>query len=189
MSDRTTVVSAFIKAPLGAVYRAFVEQDAIVAWLPPGTMGGIVHAFEAREGGAFSMSLVYPDDEAPRGKTSARTDTFRGRFLRLVPAEEVTWATEFESADPAFAGEMIVRTTLLPHEHGTQVTITCENSVGREARGQPSRLPRQPAKACVLLGGVTAICGVNFARHLCEARFATGRILQTSVRIAGCANR
>src|SRR5947209_19076610 len=111
MSERKTVVSTLINAPPEAVYRAFIEQDAIAAWLPPGTMGGIVHAFEAREGGAFSMSLVYPDDEAPHGKTSARTDTFRGRFVKLIPHEQVAWATEFESADPSPAGEMIVRPT------------------------------------------------------------------------------
>ena len=127
MSERKTVVSTLINAPPAAVYRAFIEQDAIAAWLPPGTMGGIVHAFEAREGGAFSMSLVYPENEPPRGKTSARADTFRGRFAQLVPNEEVAWATEFESTDPSLAGEMMVRTTLVPQDNGTRVSITCED--------------------------------------------------------------
>jgi uncharacterized protein YndB with AHSA1/START domain len=124
----STVVSRVISAPPEAVYRAFLDPDAVAAWLPPGSMRGVVHGFEGREGGAFSMSLVYPDDDpSARGKTTDSTDTFRGQFAKLVPNELVVWAVEFESADPSFAGEMIVRTTLAPAGGGTEVTILCEN--------------------------------------------------------------
>jgi len=110
------------------VYRAYLDPDALVAWLPPGSMRGVVHAFEGRERGAFSMSLVYPEgDSSARGKTSADTDTFRGRFVKLIPNERIVWAVEFESADPSFAGEMIVTTKLAPAGSGTKVTILCEN--------------------------------------------------------------
>ena len=74
------------------------------------------------------MSLVYPEDDgSSRGKTSESTDTFRGRFVKLIPNERIVWAVEFESADPSFAGEMIVSTTLAPAGSGTEVTIVCEN--------------------------------------------------------------
>jgi uncharacterized protein YndB with AHSA1/START domain len=74
------------------------------------------------------MSLVYSeDDSSSRGKTSASTDTFRGRFAKLIPNEQIVWAVEFESADPSFAGEMTVSTTLAPAGNGTKVTILCEN--------------------------------------------------------------
>ena len=126
---RSTVVSRVVAAPPEALYAAFLDRDALASWLPPDAMTGVVHAFEAREGGAFSMSLVYPQgDGPPRGKTSASTDMFRGRFVELIPNERVTWVVEFESADPAFAGEMIVSTTLAPAgAGGTTVTIRCEN--------------------------------------------------------------
>ncbi|MEA2905271.1 MAG: hypothetical protein QOI12_2658 [Alphaproteobacteria bacterium] len=102
----STEVSRVINAPREAVYRAFLDQDAVAAWLPPGSMRGVVHAFDGREGGSFSMSLVYPDDdESSRGKTSKSTDTFRGRFVTLIPCERIVWAVEFESADPAFADD------------------------------------------------------------------------------------
>ncbi len=72
--------------PPDALYRAYLDRDAVAAWLPPGLMTGVVHAFEAREGGRFCMSLVYPESEtAARGKTSDRTDRFEGRFVKLVP--------------------------------------------------------------------------------------------------------
>lgn len=74
------------------------------------------------------MSLLYPEgDRSSRGKTSEGTDTFRGRFVKLIPYEQIVWVTEFESADPSFAGEMIVSTTLAPAGGGTKVTIRCEN--------------------------------------------------------------
>lgn len=58
------------------------------------------------------MSLVYrEDDRSSRGKTSQRTDTFRGRFVKLIPYQRIVWATEFESADTSFASEMIVDNT------------------------------------------------------------------------------
>jgi uncharacterized protein YndB with AHSA1/START domain len=91
-------------------------------------MTGVVHAFDAREGGAFNMSLVYPESGGPaRGKTSESTDTFRGRFVKLIPNKQIAWAVEFESADPSFAGEMTVTTTLARAGSGTKVTILCEN--------------------------------------------------------------
>src|SRR5262245_15583720 len=129
MSEPTsTLVSRVVDAPPEAVYRAFLDQAAVVAWLPPGSMTGVVHAYDAREGGAFSMSLVYPESErSSRGKTTERTDTFRGRFVELVPNERIVWATRFDSADPSFAGEMTVRWMLEPTGSATKVTVLCEN--------------------------------------------------------------
>jgi uncharacterized protein YndB with AHSA1/START domain len=124
----STVVSRVIHAPREAVYQAFLDPDALVAWLPPGSMRGVVHAFDAREGGSFKVSLVYPEgDGSPRGKTSEGTDTVQGRFVALIPNERIVWATEFESADPSFAGEMTVSWTLAPADRGTKVTVLCEN--------------------------------------------------------------
>jgi uncharacterized protein YndB with AHSA1/START domain len=91
-------------------------------------MTGVVHAFDAREGGAFSMSLIYSEGEnVGRGKTSANTDTFKGRFAELVPNEKVVWAVEFDSADASFAGEMFVLITLAPAGSGTKITFRCDN--------------------------------------------------------------
>ncbi len=123
-----TSVSRVINAPRSAVYRAFLDPQAVATWLPPDTMTGIVHTLEPREGGAFRMSLVYPPGEAAgRGKTSDDTDTFAARFVTLTPDECVEWAVTFDSADPALSGEMIVRTTLEPAGTDTRVTMLCEN--------------------------------------------------------------
>lgn len=127
----STVVARVIAAPREAVYRAFVDRDAVAAWLPPDAMTATVHDFDAREGGAFGMSLFYPrDDGLLRGKTSADTDTFRGRFARLLPDAEIVWVVAFDSPDPSFAGEMTVTTTLAPAGCGTLVTMRCEEIPG-----------------------------------------------------------
>ncbi|WP_037094689.1 SRPBCC family protein [Rhizobium leguminosarum] len=125
---RNTTVSRFIAAPPERIYRAFLDAEAVATWLPPGSMRGIVHAFEGREGGAFSMSLVYPDDEAAQpGKTSEKTDRFEGRFAKLVPDERIVWTTRFDSKDKSFSGEMTIGTTLAPADGGTDVTMVCDN--------------------------------------------------------------
>jgi uncharacterized protein YndB with AHSA1/START domain len=124
----STTVSRVINVPPEAVYRAYLDRDAVATWLPPGSMTAIVHAFDGREGGAFSMSLVYPEgDTSVRGKSSEHTDTFQGRFAKLIPNEQIVWVTQFESDDPSLAGEMTVRTVLAPAGNGTKVTIVCEN--------------------------------------------------------------
>jgi uncharacterized protein YndB with AHSA1/START domain len=126
MTGRTSV-SRVINAPRSAVYRAFLDPDALATWLPPDSMTGVVHELDAREGGAFRMSLIYPPGETGHGKTSSDTDTFAARFVTLTPDESVVWAVNFDSPDPAFAGEMSVRTTLEPAGAGTRITMLCEN--------------------------------------------------------------
>ena len=126
----STKVSRLIKAPLQAVYRAFLDRDALAAWLPPETMAGRVHALDPRPGGKFAMSLTYQDPQlAPggQGKTSENTDTFQGRFVELVPDEKIVWAVQFDSPHPEFAGEMRITWSLADAGDGTQVSVLCEN--------------------------------------------------------------
>ena len=59
-----------------------------------------VHEFNPSEGGGIRISLTY-DAPDRAGKTHGRTDSYRGRFVRLVPNELVVEADEFEADDPA----------------------------------------------------------------------------------------
>lgn len=131
-SDRpaSTCVSRVIRAPRKVLYQAFLGADAVAVarWLPPATLTGQVHAFEPREGGLFRVSLTY-DGSAPasRGKTTAATDTFQGRFVMLVPDERIVQLIEFESENHAFAETMILTASLADVPDGTEVTILHEN--------------------------------------------------------------
>lgn len=116
----STRASIHINAPRSAVYRALLDPIAIAAWRVPNGMRSRVHAFDAREGGAFRVSLTY-DEPSRTGKTTAHTDTYHGRFLRLVPDTQVVEAIEFETADPSLGGEMTVTVTLTDSGGGTDV--------------------------------------------------------------------
>lgn len=118
-------------------------------------MTGVLHAFDPREGGAFSISLVYPDDDrSAQGKTTDRTDTFGGRIVELIPNEQVVWAVVFESTDPSFAGEMIVKWVPAPTATGTTVTLVCEN-IPRGIRAEDNEAGSRSTldKLAAFLGG------------------------------------
>ncbi|MBP2706261.1 GNAT family N-acetyltransferase [Microbispora sp. RL4-1S] len=121
----STRISRHIGAPPAAVYQALVDPYAVERWRVPDGMSGQVHEFDAREGGAFRVSLTY-DLPGTGGKTSAHTDTYHGRFVRLVPGEQVVEVVEFETADPGLRGEMTMTTTLTESGGGTEVVILHE---------------------------------------------------------------
>ena len=120
-STRTALV---IRAPREALYRACTEPAALAAWRAPGEMTGAVHRFDLRVRGGYEMSLYYPasDTTAP-GKTSAREDRHTARFLELTPPSRIVEAITFDSADPAFAGELTMEVTLADHAGGTLVSV------------------------------------------------------------------
>jgi uncharacterized protein YndB with AHSA1/START domain len=87
----------------------------------PTGMTSHVHAFDAREGGAFRVSLTY-DEPTGTGKTTAHTDTYHGHFVKLVPNEKVVEVVEFETAGPALSGQMTITSTLVDADGGTRIT-------------------------------------------------------------------
>jgi len=121
----STEVSRHVGAPRAAIYRALLDPAAIAKWRVPDGMSSHVHEFDAREGGSFRVSLTY-DAPDGAGKSAAHTDTYHGRFLRLVPDEQVVEVFEFETADPALRGTMTMTTTLTEAGDGTDVVIVHE---------------------------------------------------------------
>nr|WP_268760538.1 SRPBCC family protein [Protofrankia coriariae] len=114
-----------MNAPRAVVYRALLDADAIARWRVPAGMTALVHEFDPREGGSFRISLTY-DAPDQAGKSASNTDTCHGRFVWLVPGERVVEELEFETADPAFAGRMVMTTTLTDADGGTDVLIVHE---------------------------------------------------------------
>jgi len=112
----STRISLLIKAPRPRVYAALINADAIAKWKVPDGMRLVVHAFEAREGGRYRISLTYEEPGAA-GKSSAHTDTYHGYFKALALNERVVEVMEFETSDPAMQGKM-TSTIELSDEHG-----------------------------------------------------------------------
>jgi uncharacterized protein YndB with AHSA1/START domain len=126
MDAASTRVSCHVNAPRAAVYRALLEPRAVATWMVPIGMSSHVHEFDAREDGRFRISLTY-DEPTGTGKTTAHTDTYQGRFVKLVPDELVVEVMEFETADDSMRGEMIATFTLTDAEGGTKLLAVHEN--------------------------------------------------------------
>ena len=98
------------------LYRAFVDPDAMVKWLPPNGFTGKVHQMEAWVGGIYKMSFT--------NFTSGNSHSFGGEYLELVPHERLRWTDKFD--DPNLPGEMTVTVTLKKVSVGTEVHIVQE---------------------------------------------------------------
>ena len=107
---RRTRLTIRIDAPRAAVYRALLDPAAVAAWRVPDGMRCKIHEWEPREGGSLRVSLTY-DAPGAAGKTTEHTDTYRGRFVELVPDERVVEVDEFETTISDLQGPM--RSTIL----------------------------------------------------------------------------
>jgi uncharacterized protein YndB with AHSA1/START domain len=121
----STRISLHVNAPRASVYRALLDARAVQTWMVPTGMTSHVHEFDPREGGSFRISLTY-DAPTGTGKTTAHTDTHHGRFVKLVPNEQVVEVVEFETTDPAMQGEMTITITLTDAGGGTELLAVHE---------------------------------------------------------------
>jgi len=102
------------------VYRALLDARAVATWMVPTGMTSHAHAFDPREGGSFRISLTY-DAPTGVGKTTAHTDTFHGRFVKLVTNEQVVEVVEFETPKPTLRGAMTITIALADADGGTDL--------------------------------------------------------------------
>jgi uncharacterized protein YndB with AHSA1/START domain len=98
------------------VYRAFIDPDAMVKWLPPNGFTGKVHRMDPQVGGRYKMSFT--------NFTSGKSHSFGGEYLELVPHEHLRWTDRFD--DPNMPGEMTVTVRLKKVSVGTEVNIVQE---------------------------------------------------------------
>ncbi|MDC4226207.1 MAG: SRPBCC family protein [Candidatus Manganitrophus sp.] len=120
MATASTRIRRHLNAPRAEVYRALLDAQAVAIWMVPDGMTSRVHAFDAREGGLFRISLTY-DEPTGTGKTTAHTDRYHGRIIKLIPNEQVVEALEFETDDAAMRGEMSITFTLTEADGGTDL--------------------------------------------------------------------
>lgn len=99
------------------IYRAFLDAAALAKWLPPYGFTATVHHLEAKVGGTFRMSFT--------NFTSAKSHSFGGAYLELVPNERLRYSDKFD--DPNLPGELIVTVALKQVSVGTEVHIEQTN--------------------------------------------------------------
>ena len=90
-------------------------------------MTGRAPLFEPWEGGRYRIELSYPDEPGAGGKTGPRSDVSHGIFLEVDPGRRIVQSAEFESGDPAFAGEMILTWSFRDTGEGAEVTVSASN--------------------------------------------------------------
>src|SRR5262245_31273712 len=111
------------------LYRAFLDSDALVKWIPPHGFTAKVHHLDARVGGSYKMSFT--------NFTNGKSHSFGGDYLELVPNERIRHTDKFD--DPNLPGTMHVTILLKKVSVGTELKITQE--------GIPDVIP---AEACYL---------------------------------------
>jgi uncharacterized protein YndB with AHSA1/START domain len=123
-----TRTSRVIRARPEELYAAFLDPAALIEWLPPAEMTGEIHAFDARVGGGYRMSLFYPPDQRCfRGKTADREDRVEVRFVELAPPRRIVEAVSFVTTDPAFFGETTMTATFEAVSGGTEVALVFDD--------------------------------------------------------------
>ena len=118
-----------LRAPPERVYRAFLEADAIVKWLPPNGFTCQVHHLDGRVGGKYRMSFT--------NFSNGQSHSFGGEYLELTPHECIRKTDQFD--DPNLPGLMHVTVRLTKVTCGTELTVVQE--------GVPAIIPPE---ACYL---------------------------------------
>ena len=118
-----------LRAPPERVYRAFLDAQAVVKWLPPNGFTAQVHELDARVGGGYRMSFT--------NFNSGQSHSFGGTYLELVPGERLRYTGRFD--DPNLPGEMQTTVSLKAVVVGVEINIVQE--------GVPVMIP---AEACYL---------------------------------------
>jgi uncharacterized protein YndB with AHSA1/START domain len=116
-SSNTVRLHRVLRAPPERVYKAFLDAEALVKWLPPHGFSGKVHEFDPRVGGGYRMSFT--------NFTSGKSHSFSVRYVELTPHERIRHTDKFD--DPNLPGEMQVTISLRKVLCGTELSIVQEN--------------------------------------------------------------
>lgn len=112
----TVELHRVLRAPPDKVYRAFLDPDAMVKWLPPHGFTGKVLHMEARVGGSYRMAFT--------NFSTGSSHSFGGTYLDLKPGALLRYTDVFD--DPGLPGEMITTVTLTAVPMGTELRAVQE---------------------------------------------------------------
>lgn len=129
MATHTIRLHRVLRTTPEKLYRAFLDADAMVKWLPPNGFTAKVHQMDARVGGTYRMSFT--------NFGTGHSHSFGGKYLELVPHERIRYSDQFD--DPNLPGEMQTTIGLRQVSCGTELNIVQE--------GIPEMIPPE---ACYL---------------------------------------
>lgn len=115
-TNNTVRLHRVLRSTPERVYRAFLDADAMVKWLPPNGFTGKVHEMDARVGGKHRMSFT--------NFATGKSHSFGGTYLELKPHQLIRYNDKFD--DQNLRGEMTVSVSLQEVLCGTELSITQE---------------------------------------------------------------
>ena len=101
-------------APPERVYKAFLDPDALVKWMPPHGFTAKVHQIDSTVGGSYRMSFT--------NFSTGSTHSFGGTYVELIPNQLIRYFDHFDN--PELAGEIEVKIEIKAVLVGTEVNIT-----------------------------------------------------------------
>jgi len=102
-----------LRAPPERLYRAFIDPDAMVKWLPPHGFTGKVHEMDARVGGGYRMSFT--------NFGTGKSHSFAVKYVELTPHERIRYTDQFD--DPNLPGQMQVTINFRKVICGTEMEV------------------------------------------------------------------
>ncbi len=93
------------------LYRAFLDPDAMVKWIPPHGFTAKIHQMDARVGGGYQMSFT--------NFGTGKSHSFGGKYIELTPHTRIRYTDKFD--DPNLPGEMQVTISLGKVACGTEL--------------------------------------------------------------------
>jgi uncharacterized protein YndB with AHSA1/START domain len=120
MTTNTVRLHRVLRATPERVYRAFLDPDAMVKWLPPHGFSGKVHHLDAKVGGTYKMSFT--------NFATGQSHSFGGEYLELVPHERIRHTDKFD--DQNLPGEMHTTVSLKQASCGTELNVVQEGIPG-----------------------------------------------------------
>ncbi|TXI91639.1 MAG: polyketide cyclase [Neisseriales bacterium] len=123
MMPNTVKLHRVLKTTPEKIYRAFLEPDALIKWIPPYGFTARTEHLDARVGGTFRMSFT--------NFSTGHSHSFGGEYLELLPFERISYTDKFD--DPNLSGEIVVVIELKKVSCGTEINI--------EQSGIPDLIP------------------------------------------------
>ncbi|MCU4491647.1 MULTISPECIES: SRPBCC family protein [Acinetobacter] len=112
--SNTVKLHRVFSAPPERVYKAFLDPDAIVKWMPPHGFTAKLHQMDATVGGSYRMSFT--------NFSTGTTHSFGGTYAELIPNQRIRYFDRFDN--PELAGEIEVIIEIKGVLVGTEVNIT-----------------------------------------------------------------
>lgn len=116
MATGTVRLHRVLRSKSNRVYRAFLDPEALVKWMPPHGFTAKVHQQDAKVGGTYRMSFT--------NFSTGQAHAFGGTYVELVPDQRLRYTDSFEN--PGLPGQMQTTVTIKEVSVGVELNIVQE---------------------------------------------------------------